>query len=100
MKLRRGEVKIQKERGNVSKCKYLKGSSHLCLVPSMPPGTLKGKIRIRWTRLRGACLLEHSHPFRVTLPSYDIKDQAKSLLGSQDMFIHIEITCLTLFFPC
>ena len=31
MKLRRGEVKIQKNRGNVSKYKYLKGSFHLCL---------------------------------------------------------------------
>ena len=51
--------------------------------------------------MRGACFLEHSHPFSVTLPSYDLKDQAKSLLlGSQDMFIHIEITCLILFFPC
>ena len=50
--------------------------------------------------MKGACLLEHSHPFTVTIPSHDVQDQAKSLLlGSKNMFIHIEITCLLLYFP-
>ena len=52
MKLRKGEVKIQEKRGNVSKCKYLEGSFHLFLpgANNMSPGTLRRKIKIRWAR--------------------------------------------------
>lgn len=44
MKLRGGEVKIQEKRNDEAKCKYLKDSFYLCLVPSTLPGTLKGNI--------------------------------------------------------
>lgn len=37
-------MKIQEKRNDGAKCKYLKGSFHLCLVPSTLPGNLKGNI--------------------------------------------------------